>query len=384
MDSFRVEIVTGLDDVEQAAWDRLASAPDSSPFVEWRFLQSLEVAGTLQPDTGWVPRFPLIFRGSELVAAAPAYVKFHSAGEFVFDHSWAELAHRLGVDYYPKLLVGVPFTPVTGPRLLVAPGEDRAVLRRALGQVLVEMCRSMELSSAHVNFTSREEADALSDVGFHQRFGLQYHWHRYEDRSWDQYLARFNSKRRNQLKRERRELEHQGIEIETLEGPRLAGMGPTAFRLYKSTIDKLYWGRQYLTLKAFEYWAEHLQDRLRLVVARDPDGEVVAGAVNFEKDRRLYGRYWGCFRELRHLHFNVCYYHGIDECLVRGLDVFEPGAGGEHKLVRGFEPTVMYSAHHLRDPRVDDVVRRHLAREREIVLLEREQLLDALGMRRGL
>lgn len=378
-----VEVVEGVSGVDPAAWDRLVSAPDSSPFVEWRFLQSLEAADTVDPDTGWLPRFPLIKRGEEIVAAAPAYVKLHSQGEFVFDFAWAELARRLGVEYYPKLLVGVPFTPVTGPRLLVAPGQDRGALLKTLGTVLIEMCRAMDLSSVHVNFTSAEETSALAEVGFHERFGIQYHWNRHDASTFDDYLARFNSKRRNQLKREKREIEKQGITIETLEGDQLRGRAELAFRLYRSTVDKFFWGRRYLTPRAFQLWTESLGDRLRLVVAKTEAGDVVAGAVNFEKGKRLYGRYWGCFRELKHLHFNVCYYHGIEQCLARGLDVFEPGAGGDHKLVRGFEPTLMRSAHYLRDRRVDAIIDEHLERERELVVMERDHLLGSMGAHRS-
>ncbi len=375
MQSLSVDVVEGASALDVDAWDRLVGDGDSSPFVEWRFLRSLEEAGTVRPETGWVPRFPVVRRDGKLVAAAPAYVKFHSQGEFVFDFSWADLCHRLGIDYYPKLLVGVPFTPVTGPRLLVAPDEDGPTLRKALAEVLIEVCQAMELSSVHVNFTTEAEIEALEAAGFHQRFGIQYHWFRRGEVSFEDYLGRFNSKRRNQLKRERRELDKQGIHIETLAGEQLKGQAETAYRLYKSTIDKLFWGRKYLTRRAFEVWCEEFTDRLRLVVARNEDDQVVAGAVNFEKGKRLYGRYWGCFEEQRHLHFNVCYYHGVDECLRKGLDVFEPGAGGEHKLVRGFEPTVMRSAHYLREPRVHGLIGDYLRREREALLREREAML---------
>jgi len=378
-----VEVAAGVSEIEPAAWDRLAAGENDSPFIEWRFLQSLEAAGTIEAETGWIPRFPIVKRDGEIIAAAPAYVKLHSQGEFVFDFAWANLAERLGVEYYPKLLVGVPFTPVTGPRLLIAPGEDRPTLLRTLGEVLVEMCRAMDLSSVHVNFTSAEETEALARVGFHERYGIQYHWYRKGESTWEEYLGRFNSKRRNQLKRERRELDKQGVTIQTLEGDALRGRADLAFRLYRSTVDKFFWGRRYLTQQAFEAWTETLGDRMRLVLATTSDGEVVAGAVNFEKGRRLYGRYWGCFRELRHLHFNVCYYHGVEECLRRGLDVFEPGAGGEHKLVRGFEPTIMRSAHHLRDARCDHLIGRHLAEERRMVLREQTHLLEAMGERRS-
>lgn len=374
-----VEVVDSVGAVDAYEWDRMIDPQDGSPFVEWRFLRSLERADTVEASTGWIPRFPIVRKNGRVVAACPAYVKLHSQGEFVFDFAWAELAQRLGIDYYPKLLVGVPFTPVTGPRLLVAPDEDPEPLRLALAGVLVEMCDQMELSSVHVNFTSEAEVEALRQAGFHARLGIQYHWHRHGESSFDGYLARFKSKKRNQLKRELREPEKQGIRIETLEGEALRGKAELAYRLYRSTVDKFFWGRRYLTRKVFDIWTEEIGDRMRLVVARNASDEVVAGAVNFEKGRRLYGRYWGCFREIRHLHFNVCYYHGVQDCYERGLDVFEPGAGGDHKLVRGFEPTLMRSAHFLRDARFSSLIGPYLDRERQAVMREQEAMREALG-----
>lgn len=374
-----VELLDSIRDVPADDWDRMIDPLDGSPFMEWRFLRSLEEADTVEASTGWIPRYVVVQRANRVIAACPAYLKLHSQGEFVFDFAWADLARRLGIDYYPKLLVGVPFTPVTGPRLLVSPDEDPVALRRALAQVLVEMCQSMELSSVHVNFTSEAEVSALEEVGFHGRLGIQYHWRRHGESSFDDYLHRFKSKKRNQLKRELREPEKQGIRIDTLEGEQLKGTASLAYRLYRSTVDKFFWGQRYLTPKVFEIWTERMADRMRLVVARQADGEPVAGAVNFEKGRRLYGRYWGCFRELRHLHFNVCYYHGVQQCYARGLDVFEPGAGGDHKLVRGFEPTLMRSAHYVRDRRFSELLGPYLERERQAVVQEQAALQQELG-----
>jgi predicted N-acyltransferase len=325
----------------------------------------------------------VLARRGEPVAAAPAFVKTHSQGEFVFDHAWAEAARRGGLRYYPKLLVGVPFTPVTGPRLLVSPEagpEEQAALREALARALVGFAESAGLSGVHVNFLQEEELEPLLEAGFLHRLGLQYHWSRGEARSFDDYLAQFNSKKRNQLKRERREPAAQGLELCTLRGEALAGHAEVAFRLYLSTVEKFSWGRQYLAPATFERWFEELRDVLELVVARDQAGEIVAGAVNFQKGPRLYGRYWGAFEERRHLHFNVCYYHAIEECCRRGLEVFEPGAGGEHKLVRGFAPTLTHSAHHLRDPRLAQAVASYLASERAAVRAEASALADATGL----
>jgi predicted N-acyltransferase len=321
----------------------------------------LEDAGTLGERTGWIPRFPIVRRGTRIIAAAPSYVKSHSMGEFVFDWGWAEAAERIGIAYYPKLLIGVPFTPVTGRRLLTAPSEDRAPLLRMLARLLIQVAELMELSSVHVNFATEEELTALEAEGFLRREGIQYHWFRRGESTFDDYLARFNSKQRNQIKRERREVERQDVIISIEPGEKIEPR--EAFELYKTTIDKFYWGRQYLNRKVFELWKERMPERIQLVAARR-EGSMVAGAFNFIKGKRLYGRYWGAFEEIPHLHFNVCYYTGIEQCFACGLDVFEPGAGGEHKLSRGFEPTVQLSAHWIRDRRFREMLRLHLAQER--------------------
>ncbi len=379
-----VEVIEDLSEVDEAEWDALlGDGDDASPFLEWRFLRSLERAGTLGIDHGWVPRIPLVRRDGKLVAAAPAYIKLHSQGEFVFDFAWASFAERVGIQYYPKLVVGVPFTPVTGRRILTAPDEDRPFLVRAVGQVLAELCEHFDLSSAHVNFATEDEVKMLGELGYEHRLGIQYHWFRRGESTFDDYLQRFNSKRRNQLKRERRELERQNVAIEVLGGRDMTpDLVKLAFRIYKSTVDKFYWGRQYLNQRVFELWIESLPERFELVAARERDsGDIVAGAVNFAKGRRLYGRYWGCFKELKHLHFNVCYYEGIQRAFEQGLDVFEPGAGGEHKLVRGFEPTLMHSAHFIRSERLAGPVAQYLAAERQQIRLEQEAMLESSGQR---
>ena len=380
-----VEVVEDLADVDEDEWDALlGDGDDASPFLEWRFLRSLEQAGTLGMDRGWVPRIPLVRQDGRLVAAAPAYIKLHSQGEFVFDFAWASFAERMGISYYPKLLVGVPFTPVTGRRILTAPGENRDFLIRAVGQVLAELCEHFDLSSAHINFATEDEVEALKDIGYQHRLGIQYHWYRKGEACFDDYLARFNSKRRNQLKRERRELEKQDLKIDVLTGADLTPeLTQTAFQIYKSTVDKFYWGRQYLNRRVFDLWVETLPERFELVAARTSSGDVVAGAVNFVKGRRLYGRYWGCFKELKHLHFNICYYAGIQRAFEGGLDVFEPGAGGEHKLVRGFEPTLMHSAHYIRAEKLARPIAQYLAAERQQIRAEREAMMTATGQKVG-
>ena len=382
---FTLELAESVADIDEGDWSRLlGDGADASVFVAHRFLAAFEDAGCLGPRTGWIPRFPLIKRDGRLVAAAPAYVKLHSQGEFVYDWSWANFAEQVGVSYYPKLVVGVPFTPVTGRRILTDPDEDRDLLLQVFGEALIELARAMELSSVHVNFATEVEVQALVAAGFLHRLGVQYHWYRHDEPDFDAYLARFNSKRRNQLKRERRAVVSQGIRIENHTGGELSKKQiTTAFRIYKSTVDKFLWGRQYLNRRVFELWAERLPHALEFVAAYDERDEIVAGAVNFASGRRLYGRYWGCFEEHRYLHFNVCYYHGIDQAFRRQFDAFEPGQGGEHKLVRGFEPTLMHSAHFLVEPRLYGPLSRFLVEERSAIRRERQAMLDAMGTKRS-
>jgi uncharacterized protein len=357
-----LELGEGVRQLAAGEWNALVGA--ESPFLEWEWLASLEEAGCVGPESGWTPRPLLLREAGRLVAACPLYVKGNSEGEFVFDFGWADAAHRAGLDYYPKLLVGVPFTPVSGARLLTAPGEDRARRAQQVAEALAELCRGNSLSSVHVNFCRSDEHEPLAQAGFLPRMGLQYHWSNPGCASFDEWLAALRSKRRNQVRRERRELAEQGVAIERVAGAAIpdALFGPM-FEIYRTTVRDNPWGRQYLNARFFELLAERFRRRLCFVVAR-AGGEIVAGTVNVQKGDALYGRYWGAFRALRHLHFNVCYYAGIEHCLEHGLGRFEPGAGGEYKQLRGFDAVPTWSFHWLAEPRLRRAVEQYLQRER--------------------
>jgi len=366
-----IEWADGVNRVEREEWNGLVG--DESPFLEWDWLASLEDAGAVGVDSGWLPR-PLLARsGGRLVAACPVYLKTHSEGEFVFDFAWAEAAARAGIRYYPKLLVGVPFTPVTGARFLTAADVDRRETIRQLGSVLREVCRSGELSGVHINFCSEHEVAALDcasgdagtdDSAYMLRVGFQYQWRNANYRTFDDYLAQFRSKRRNQIKRERREMERHGISIETLTGDAIPDdLFESMFACYLVTIENRYWGRQYLNLRFFELLRERFRHRLCLVIARK-GSEIVAGTTNVLKGNALYGRYWGALQNARYLHFNVCYYAAIEHCIAAGIERFEPGAGGDYKFLRGFDPQPTYSLHFLAEPRLAAAVARFLELER--------------------
>jgi predicted N-acyltransferase len=367
--SYTLRILESVREVPAADWDALLGE-ESSPFVEHRWLDALEETGCVGEDTGWIPAHLSIWRGEKLVAAAPSYLKGNSEGEFVFDWSWADFAHRAGIRYYPKVVVAVPFTPATGDRVLVAPGEDRGTLTRIVARAARDWCGRAKGSSVHVLFPRQGEADAWATSGYLRRDGFQFHWFREGARTFDEYLGRFNSKRRNQIKRELRGVRDAGIAVETLPPEaHTREVARTMHELYASTIDKHgVWGRLYLSERFFETIVERFRDRLAWVVARDvASGRIVAGAFNVVGGKRLYGRYWGTRTEVPFLHFAVCYYAGIAHCVERGLDIFEPGAGGEHKRPRGFVPTLTHSAHWLADARLRGALEPWLERERERV-----------------
>jgi len=354
-----------LGDLPADQWDALVGS--GSPFLEWGWLASLEDAGCIGAGTGWLPQHLTLWDGEVLVAACPLYVKGHSQGEFVFDHGWADAAERAGLAYYPKLLVGVPFTPVTGARLLAHPGADREHLARTLGSTLTQLCASSRFSSVHVNFCAAEDVEALRPLGFERRTGYQFQWVNPGWQTFDDYLSAFRSKRRVQIKRERHELDTQGISITPHAGNQLGDelFGPM-FRLYRATIDKLYWGRQYLNEELFRLLRERWRHRLCFFMARQ-GREIVGGALTVRKGDALYGRYWGSFGEFRHLHFNVCYYAPIEYCLREGVARFEPGAGGEFKHLRGFDARPTESMHFIADPRLARAIKEYLGRERAAI-----------------
>lgn len=369
----QLKVHQSLAEISPAAWDTLVA--DESPFLEHGWLASLEEAGCVRRETGWLPQHLTLWEGDRLVGACPLYVKGHSQGEFVFDHPWADAAERGGLRYYPKLLVAAPFTPATGARFLTGAGGDAAAVTHALGEALKDICARNNFSSVHVNFCLPHEVEALERIGFARRTGFQFQWVNQGWNSFDDYLAAFRSKRRVQIKRERRELETQGIEITAHSGEAIDDdLFEPMFRLYKSTIDKLYWGRQYLNFALFDLLRQRWKRRLCFFIARRK-GEIVGGTFTVRKGNVLYGRYWGAFEELRYLHFNVCYYASIEHCLRHGIARFEPGAGGEFKYLRGFDAQPTESMHFLAHPALSKAVERFLEQERRVVAQE----LDWLG-----
>lgn len=352
-------------DISSVDWDRLAG-DDAPPFLSFSFLDALERAGCVTPSRGWLPFHMTLWEDERLVAAAPAYVKGNSEGEFVFDWGWADFAHKLRVRYYPKLLMAVPFTPATGPRVLVADEAERERMVFALAEGMRHVIDAQSLSSAHVLFLPDDEAAAFVRAGYALRLGVQYQWHNQGYGSFEDFLSTFPSKKRTQIRRERKEMDQRGIGIKTLRGDEITSEAIEAmYEFYELTVDKFRWGRRYLNRPFFFDICERMKNNVEIVLARDASGRAIAGAFNLVGGGVLYGRYWGAIEEHPFLHFNVCYYHSIEECILRKLVRFEPGAGGEHKRARGFLPTLTRSVHHLVDPRLNGAIREYLGRERE-------------------
>lgn len=347
-----------------------------NPTLSPAWLAALEETGCATPDSGWIPHHLAVYggaRGEQLLAFAPAYVKLNSEGEFIFDWGIARAAPRFGVEYYPKLLFAVPFTPATGPRLLLARGADPALARAAFKAGLVTLTSKLDLSSAHVLFLPGDDAAELalrSGGALMHRRTLQYHWHNQGFASFEAFLGSLPSKRRTQIRRERKAPAEQGLTLETLSGDALTpAVADLAYELYLTTVEKFYWGRRYLNRAFFQAIMRTMPERVELVVARR-GARTLAGAFNLRGDTTLFGRYWGAFEELPFLHFNVCFYHSIERCIRDGLQRFEPGAGGEHKRARGFVPTLTHSVHHVREPRLALAVADFFEREREAVEAE--------------
>lgn len=360
-----IRIVDRIDLVGERDWNALVR-DDDSPFVRYEWLHALEEAKCVGPKSGWHPLHLCAYDGDTLVAAAPAYVKENSEGEFVYDWSWAEASQRMGVPYYPKLVVAVPFTPASGARVLALDPALRAALVPAFAEAADTIAGRAGLSGVHVLFPRGPEVETWGETAYGHRVAIQYQWFNNHYDSFEAFLAKLPSKKRTQLRRECGQAAKDGVTLRTLAADEHALHAKTFYELYLTTVDRYTWGRRYLNARFFELVSDRFRDRLAWVAA-EREGKVVAGAFNVEGGNVLYGRYWGAFVDLPFLHFNVCYYHGIKDCIAKGYARFEPGAGGEHKRIRGFVPTITHSFHAIRDARFRRAVTAFLAEEREAV-----------------
>jgi len=385
--TFQVKIAQGLKAVPAPAWDACALRTGSdeddpfNPFVSHAFLSALEDSGCVGPKTGWTPVHVLVEDESgKLLGAAPCYVKSHSMGEYVFDHAWADAYERAGGHYYPKLQVAVPFTPVTGPRLLVPCGAQADDVRAHLIAGLRALRDRIGASSIHATFLQQEDLAVLSRQGFLRRDDQQFHWFNADYGSFEGFLAALASRKRKVIRRERRDALANGISIEWVTGAEITEAHWDAFFAFYMDTGSRKWGRPYLNRRFFSLLGERMADRILLVMARR-EGRYIAGAINLIGDRRLYGRNWGCIEDHPFLHFEVCYYQAIEFAIAHRLDRVEAGAQGEHKLARGYRPVFTSSAHDIADPSLRKAVEAYLTQERAYVTEAAEELSEASPFR---
>jgi predicted N-acyltransferase len=377
--TFTIRVIDRIAELPAAEWDACSGA--GNPFLAHAFLDALEESGSATAENGWLPQHLALEDASgRLIGAAPLYLKGHSYGEYVFDHAWAAAYERAGGTYYPKLQCAVPFTPVTGPRLLIRPDADPKS-GDALIAAMVELARRHKVSSLHVTFPTKGEWERFGAAGFLQRTGQQFHWENHGYASFDDFLAALSSRKRKTIRKEREAALAGGIAIHTLTGAAIEKRHWDAFfRFYIATSDRK-WGSPYLTREFFDLIGERMAERIVLVMC-ERNGRLVAGALNLRGEDTLYGRNWGCAGDFPFLHFEACYYRAIDFAIAHRLKRVEAGAQGEHKIQRGYLPAPTYSAHWIRDPGFKRAVADFLARERRAVAHEMDALAELSPFKR--
>ncbi|ATQ78074.1 GNAT family N-acetyltransferase [Massilia violaceinigra] len=357
--NYRTQIVSSLSEIGQPAWDALASSQaETNPFLSFAFLDALHESGSACPDTGWQPQFLVLYDGAELAAAMPLYVKMHSYGEYVFDWAWADAYQRNGVDYYPKLLSAIPFTPVTGPRLLARDTAARAALLAAL----VSTQKASDVSSTHILYPPEDQVKQLEEAGFMLRSGVQFHWLNAGYRDFDEFLATLEQKKRKNIRAERRKVREAGVMLRRVRG---AAATDADWRLFNRCYQRTYAAHRsspYLNLDFFQRIGRTMPDNILLVIA-EREGEPIAASLVIHSADTLFGRYWGELEHVPCLHFETAYYQPLEFCIEHKIAVFEGGAQGEHKMARGFLPTRTWSAHWLAHPAFSDAIERFLERE---------------------
>lgn len=379
-----LSVAEGMADLDRDAWNAVANPPGErhDPFLDWDFLEAVESSGCATPQTGWTPQHVLAHGpDGKLVGATPVYLKMHSRGEFVFDHAWADALHRAGGRYYPKLLCAVPFTPVTGRRLL-AHGPHAPSIRRALAGAIIEVCQRRRASSAHFNFLDESTWDTLGKAGLLLRQDQQFHWLNRSYATFDDFLAALASRKRKMVRRERRDAQC-GLKIVRLTGSDLTEAHWDAFFDFYMDTGGRKWGAPYLNRAFFRLLHQRLADNCLLVLALE-NGQPIAGALNLIGSDTLYGRYWGRSVDRPFLHFEICYYQAIEFAIERGLTCVEAGAQGEHKLARGYEPRLTRSAHWIAHSGLRSAVANYLDSERAAVEEGLEQLQAWSPFRRDL
>ncbi len=373
--TLQLRILSSLAEISAADWNGVAQAQKFNPFVSHEFLWALEKSGSATAKTGWAAQHLVLENAGKAVAAAPCYLKAHSQGEYVFDHGWAEAYHRAGGNYYPKLQVSVPFSPVIAPKLL----GDAATLAHAL----TTLCQAKGASSVHLTFTAESDRAVLvGNSHWLERQDIQFHWHNAKYKSFEEFLSALSSGKRKNIRKERAAVREAGVEMRALTGDDIKPEHWDAFWKFYLDTGSRKWGQPYLTRKFFELIHDTMRQHVLLVMAYRGEN-AIAGALNFIGADTLYGRNWGCIENVPFLHFETCYYQAIDFAIARGLNVVEAGAQGDHKLARGYVPVKTVSFHHLVHPGLSRAVAEYLEHERAAVAQNAEDLAAHAPFKHG-
>lgn len=366
--------INQLAEVPQAEWDALAM-PLKTPFLEWEWLNNMETSGSTTPKTGWLPNHLTVWRDRHLIAAAPLYIKGHSQGEFVFDHQWADLAHRMGIEYYPKMLGMSPFTPAEGYRFLIAPGEDEDEITALMIDAIDRFCIQNKISGCNFLYVDPEWRVIMERHGFSSWLHHSYVWSNQNFQGFDDYLGAFNANQRRNIKRERKAVEKAGLIIKPLTGEQLStALLSQVYDFYCDTCDKFgWWGSKYLTRRFFEQLYPNYSHRVVMfaVYSAENAQDPVGMSFCLTKGTNLYGRYWGAFQDFENLHFDTCYYTPIEWAIAHNIQTFDPGAGGQHKKRRGFPATRNHSLHRFYNRRFSEILRTYIG---EVNAMEQQQI----------
>ncbi|MGY8869266.1 MAG: GNAT family N-acetyltransferase [Pseudomonadales bacterium] len=375
--TYRFDLSKNITDIGSADWERLAGI--SHPFIRYEFLEALESSGAVSVQTGWQPLHLRLFEDEECILILPMYLKNHSYGEYVFDWAWADAYERHGLDYYPKLVTSIPFTPATGPRIVT--NKPLAEVLPLLSQIIKQVCAERGISSWHGLFFEGEQHKHMKAQNFECRLGTQYHWFNKGYQNFEHFLEGFNSRKRKSIKRERQKIVEQDVTIQCIEGSDITeSLLNTFYHCYHLTHLKR--GRQgYLTQDFFRSLLKTMPEQIVLFAAQY-QSEYVATALCFKDSETLYGRYWGCIEEFHSLHFETCFYTGIEYCIQHGLQRFDPGAQGEHKIQRGFEPIETWSSHYISNPSFKQAIVQFLEEEEALMRIQISELSKGLPFKK--
>ena len=362
----KITFLDSIQEVSKKEWERVLNS--DYPFLKYDFLKTLEITKCVSPEQGWTPLHLVVSSDEEILALMPLYIKTDSQGEFIFDWSWADAYYRNGLDYYPKLVSSIPFTPASGPRILISNKARSPEIIKEVSNALKKITKDSNFSSVHILLAGKDEIANFSDQDFSLRTSYSFHWFNKDYTSFNHFLEDMTSRQRKNIKKERNKIIEQGISLIRVTGNEITlEMIESFYQFYQVTYLKRGM-RGYLNFDFFKKIVETIPESIMLVLAQNPSGQYVAGALNFFDKEKLYGRYWGCLEEYDSLHFETCYYQGIEFCIDEKLHSFDPGVQGEHKIKRGFCPIETFSAHWIKDLRFKEAIDDFLDREREHVL----------------